>query len=264
MREAALNLPITGIGESLIACNPLYPRNNAIALHFKGDKKKLMDDYFYKIFPSAAKMPSSYRSNPEKAGFEIPNIVNPFFKDYLAGAKRGKIINPASLNLGDRADILCKLMYLLSNHIDLLPNWVEKRAYTKSISSLNGGKGFDSPEKESLQDYFRTFDAMWGEISKNQYLDESLSVVPVSCDYIPIDGAHRVSICLAAEVDLPVLRLPVKRVPLIPMSCLRDRFGLSLYKNTLQLGLILDMVNSSIFIYFLLVIRLVTTHAFLF
>ena len=53
----------------------------------------------------------------------MPVTVNPYFKDYLIGSARPEIeeINPTEIDFGLRADIICKIMALLSAKLNLLP-----------------------------------------------------------------------------------------------------------------------------------------------
>ena len=257
LREAAVNIKSGSIGESIIAGDPLSKAGNnegTIALHFKGNKKNLMESFFHKLLENEVKSYSySFRSNPNKLGYEIPDNLNPYFKDYLAGSSSAKqfTINPESLDIGARADIICKLMYLLSCKMNLLPEWVGTRVYTKSISALNGGKGLDSPHKRSIKDYLSTYEDLYEDLSKKNDSWQHNSVIPISSDLIPIDGAHRISISILLGINLPTLKIPVKRVAKIPITDLTDRFGLTSYEEFLALRTYARFKkNSSIFILF--------------
>ena len=264
LREAAKKFNIRTLPESQIACNPsdfTIENQNTKALHFKGTfKKDLMNNFYLKIFPSKhINLKTSFRSNPNKVGFEIPNTLNPYFRDYLAGASsvQAEFINPQSLDIGLRSDILCKVMYLLSTKLHLLPELEGIYAYNKSISSLNGFKGFDSPHKTSPNDYYSFFLNLFDELKESQILDPVKSAVPIDCNHVPIDGSHRVSLAIALEINVPVIKLPVKHAPSIPFSHLTSRFGLSSletllairtyirYKNDVQIFVLFPSRNTS-------------------
>ena len=88
LKEAASSNPFSTVSEKLVACDPLeYLEylNPAAILHFKGAKlKPLMKEFFNKMHASRNIVaPTSYRSNPNKPGYEIAKTYNPYFKDYL-------------------------------------------------------------------------------------------------------------------------------------------------------------------------------------
>ena len=228
LREAASTNQHVAISESIVACDPLKyleDKSPSAIFHFKGKKlKPLMKEMFSEHFTSKnISIPISYRSNPEKPGYEIARTFNPYFKEYLAGSSYSDVkhVDATSLDFGIRSDIICKIMYLLSEKLKLLPKSIGKNAYLKSISSLNGGISSDSPEKTSLELYVASFNQLFAEISISKIFDSSKSIVPTSSDGIPIDGAHRVSIAIALDVNLPIIDIPVKNVPEIPLASYR-------------------------------------------
>ena len=127
------------------------------------------------MYPDLLEAPEnkfSYRSNPNKRGYELPVTVNPYFKDYLIGSARSEIeeINPTEIDFGLRADIICKIMALLSAKLNLLPKNVGLRSYKKCLFALNVCSGPDSPDKLDLKDYLKTFDSLFLQISRTNPL----------------------------------------------------------------------------------------------
>ena len=185
LREAAKKFNIFTAPESKIACNPIdfsIDTQSIKALHFKGHAaKSMMNKFYLKIFSTKTKeIQTSFRSNPSKPGFEIPNILNPYFKNYLAGASSAptQFVNPTDLDLGLRSDILCKVMYLLSTKLNLLPTSLGISTYNKSVSSLNGFKGADSPSKTTPDDYYNQFVELFDDLKRSGSYDSQKSAVP--------------------------------------------------------------------------------------
>ena len=242
LREASKNSVFSTISEDIVAHNPFSfegETEGLIALHFKGaEAKKIQESIFFDLYPDLLQYPEnkfSYRSNPDKRGYELPAIVNPYFKDYLIGSARSEIeeINPTEIDFGLRADIICKIMALLSAKLNLLPKNVGLRSYKKCLFALNGCSGLDSPDKLDLQDYLKTFDSLFLQISRTRSFDPKISIIPLSCDCVPIDGSHRISTAICLGLNIPAIKLPVKKVPKLPFDQLIDRFGLNKFEMLL-------------------------------
>ena len=90
LRQASQKIPIQEIDESLIAGDPTDPeaQHSALCLHFKGAyQKSLMEEVYKSHFPIAKTNTNrSFRSNPNKAGYEIPTTLNPYFFESLIGS----------------------------------------------------------------------------------------------------------------------------------------------------------------------------------
>lgn len=157
LREAAKELFHNTVPESIVAADPRIkdPNRDVICFHFKGDELKgKMKLGFKRLYPDTKvkDFPRSYRSNPRKKGYEIPETLNPYFSEYLIGASglTNELVPSDRLDIGERADILCKIMLLLSTKENLLPHKIGPSVYEKHLNSLNGCDGKDSPEKNGL------------------------------------------------------------------------------------------------------------------
>ena len=127
-------------------------------------------------------------------------------------------------------DIICKIMAILSAKLNLLPKNVGLRSYKKCLFALNVCSGPDSPDKLDLKDYLKTFDSLFLQISIKRSFDPQISIIPLSCDCVPIDGSHRISIAICLGLNIPAIKLPVKKVPKLPFDQLIDRFGLNKFE----------------------------------
>ena len=121
-------------------------------------------------------------------------------------------------------------MYLLSTKLNLLPASLGIYTYNKSVSSLSGFKGADSPLKTTPDDYYNQFIKLFDDLKRSGHYDAQKSAVPISSNNVPIDGSHRISIAIALNIEIPAIKLPVQKVPEIPFT-LSSRFGLSTYEK---------------------------------
>ena len=213
LREAALTSTFCRVNEALIACLPeSFPSGcpDAVALHFKGEKrKKLMLQYcnafLNKKNQTDSYYPQFYRSNFRKLGYEIPSTLNPYFYKYLIGSHAAdtEMINSTEIDLGARADLLCKIMYLLSKRKNSLPMHLGESAYRKHINALNQGKGKDSPDKLGIECYEQKFLDLYDRIELDKKFDSNISIIPLSYKSVLIDGSHRAAIVLFFKLNYP-------------------------------------------------------------
>ena len=234
LREAAKELFHSTVPESIVAADPckIDPVRDVICFRFKGEKlKEKMKPSLERLYPDtkAKFFPSSYRSNPRKKGYEIPETLNSYFSEYLIGASSStnELVPSESIDIGERADILCKIMLLLSTKENLIPREIGLSVYEKHLNSLNGCMGKDSPEKNGINSYLKSFIDLYDSVKINGKFNPSRSVVPINYEMKVIDGAHRTSIGITLGLSLPVVKLPAANVPRIPVSALTSRFGLS-------------------------------------
>ena len=118
-------------------------------------------------------------------------------------------------------------MFLLSERYGLLPNKIGKDSYTKHLNALNTCNGSDSPEKDGIESYIKSFLSLNDEIVTTGKFDTEKSIVPITSQGVLIDGSHRLSIALAADIQLPALKLPVRMAPTQPLKHLKERYGLN-------------------------------------
>ena len=232
IREAAKLMKINSVSEMQIACLPEFynEQKYVLALHFKGKKRKRMiDKYFQKITSTSDNQNprSSYRSNPSKPGFEIEQTFNAYFARDLIGSNSAELefFTANDIDLGARADLICKIIYLLSLE-NILPENFGLEVYKKHILGLNHGHGKDSFEKNGVDDYISSFSKLFDTI-KSKGFDKSISVVPINYDGVLVDGSHRTSIAIVLNLKLPVKQVPSKHLPTQSISALKNRFGLS-------------------------------------
>lgn len=235
LKEAATYFDILEVSESQIACLPERvgekDDGHTAAIHFKGRSRKiLMHEYFRQhCLPKSSEVIRSFRSNPNKAGYEIPKTLNPYFSNYLVGASSAQmeLVEGYKIDLASRADVLCKIMFLLSQRYSLVPKKIGSDVYAKHLNALNTCSGSDAPDKNSLSEYTGAFLDLHDRIIDEGCFDEVKGIVPVSAKNVLIDGAHRLSISLVTELKLPILKLPVNTCPTQPLSVLQERYGLN-------------------------------------
>ena len=71
--------------------------------------------------------------------------------------------------------------------------------------------------------YVDSFNNLYDSI-KEKAFDHNKSLIPINYEGIIIDGSHRTSIGILLGLELPVCS-PVKSVPTIPLTELRNRFA---------------------------------------
>ena len=182
--------------------------------------KKIQADSYY---------PSSYRSNFMKLGYEIPATLNPYYYKYLIGSRATKteLINSNEIDIGARADLLCKIMYLLSKRKNLLPSHLGDSVYRKHINVLSQEKAEESPEVKGIEYFERRFLNIYDQIEQRKKFDSDISVIPISSKSVLIDGAHRAAVGIVLEIKLPVKRLVAQQVPEQPIQKLLSQFKFS-------------------------------------
>lgn len=106
--------------------------------------------------------------------------------------------NPEQLLSHYRYDIYVKYFYVKSYFED--KNYaLAKNIYLSHIKAFNN---FLEPDgsKKNQEDFIKSFNNLIDSINENGFLD---SVIPISKTGIPIDGAHRLAICLYFNIQIP-------------------------------------------------------------
>lgn len=119
-------------------------------------------------------------------------------------------IKPSTLLTANRLDIVCKLYY-----IDCIEKGKDvsyaKELYRAHIEAFSDGAYIEPglKTKNSILDYFDSFDRLIADIKKNGF-DPSRSLVPVGEDGSILDGSHRAAIAIYYDIPISVVHVPVK------------------------------------------------------
>ncbi len=101
-----------------------------------------------------------------------------------------EIVNARDLLTTSRFDLFAKLFYIRNIDND---KELALKVYTEHIKAFN--PDFCEPgrdDKTSLNDFISAFDKLINHF-KDKEFDSSISVIPVSEDYVILDGAHRLA-----------------------------------------------------------------------
>lgn len=103
-----------------------------------------------------------------------------------------------------RIDLVAKYIYIESYVNKYNDTWA-KRLYEAHIEAFSGGNFTEpnNPQKNSIDMYEKCFNELIENI-KNGGLDSNVSAVPVSADNQITDGAHRTSVALYYNLQVPV------------------------------------------------------------
>lgn len=118
-----------------------------------------------------------------------------------------RIVDPASMSLRGRFDILAKYLYALAR-LGLLPAWANLdpvSLYRRHIHLRTGGtEPGDEARKASLEDYVAQFDALIDAMARDGF--DPAHPVPLSAeDGLPRNGAHRLAAALAVRCHVAVV-----------------------------------------------------------
>jgi hypothetical protein len=148
---------------------------------------------------------------------ELISSIGNIYKDKLIDNSYEVIdVHPLELISDKRIDILIKLIssdfFIGLNH----DKWAES-IYEDHIRCITEGtfKENGSLTKHSLSAFKTEFKTILKSIENNGF-DSDLSVVPVTKDMVPINGAHRVAACLKYNVRLKVCVIPEINVSYTP------------------------------------------------
>lgn len=111
-----------------------------------------------------------------------------------AGVCRGQL-DPLQLVTPERFDIVAKHLYARHRAEGIQCDWA-RELYQAHISAFSDGTFREGDgQKNSIEDYFRSFDATLDSIRAKGF-DAGETLVPVGRNHVIIDGAHRVAACL--------------------------------------------------------------------
>lgn len=129
-------------------------------------------------------------------------LIYPEYKTYE--------ISPTQLNLDKRIDIIIKLICIpqIVDSTNLNSSYLES-LYKEHIKCITQGsfKEAGSDSKHSFELFKDEFKDLCLSISKNGF-DEDISLVPVTSDFTPINGAHRIATALYYGVNIKIVVIP--------------------------------------------------------
>lgn len=137
-------------------------------------------------------------------------------------------INAKELITKDRIDLIAKLKYIEFKEKGYNLSFI-KELYTAHIEAFSLGT-FTEPgneKKNSIEEYFKTFDHLIENI-KNNGFDETVSIIPVGSNNVILDGSHRVAIAAYLNLDVPIIRFENISV-IYDAQFFRDRLLDSIY-----------------------------------
>lgn len=119
-------------------------------------------------------------------------------------------VNAKQFLCPERLDLICKLVYIDCKVKNKNLRFA-KELYTEHIRAFSNGS-FSEPgddNKNSIEQYLKTFDALIDSLPKNG-IAHTKSVVGVSEDGVILDGSHRTAVAIYFDIPLPIIRVPKK------------------------------------------------------
>lgn len=121
-------------------------------------------------------------------------------------------VDSRTLLVSERLDLVAKLKYIEARENGRITPFI-RECYVKHIEAFSYGtfKESGSPEKDTIEKYFASFDQLIDAIKISGF-EKDKSVVPVGKDNVLLDGAHRVSAAIYFNKKVPIIRLPDAKV----------------------------------------------------
>lgn len=112
-----------------------------------------------------------------------------------------KRVKARSLLTPKRLDILIKILCLEK----LLSDFSDDHIYREHIKIMTAGsfKESGSDDKFNFDCFKNVFVDLYNDIKINGF-DDKCSLIPVSSDFTPINGAHRVAVCAFLDIDIDI------------------------------------------------------------
>lgn len=116
-------------------------------------------------------------------------------------------VDPKLLLNVKRIDVIAKILYLqLKNKCAKLADDL----YYESLKVVTNGTFFEpgNKDKRNFEDYKKTF-----EITENNILSSGFDreyAIPIDCEGVILDGAHRLAIAYVNNISVPVIKIPIK------------------------------------------------------
>jgi hypothetical protein len=109
-----------------------------------------------------------------------------------------------------RLDLAVKLMYADWTRRQIDCDFA-RRLYLEHLRVFNGCVEADGSGKITAEQFCASFDALIADVTATGFREDA--VIPVSEDGVVLDGAHRVAVCLALGLPVPVVRTTLERGP---------------------------------------------------
>jgi FkbM family methyltransferase len=137
---------------------------------------------------------------------QLTRLLNPHFFNFekLNDVYHVEYKLPLDLLGSRRFDIIAKYIYAKHKKLGVNSSWAE-RLYMNHIYAFNNGIEGDGSSKESVMDFVNAYNELISSISHDGF-DINKTVVPIGNHGEPLDGAHRVAVCLAYDLKVPVVR----------------------------------------------------------
>ncbi|MBV7271524.1 hypothetical protein I6U48_01145 [Clostridium sp. PL3] len=122
-------------------------------------------------------------------------------------------VNAQQLLVADRIDLMAKYYYVWCKERDYDMTW-PKELYEEHIKAFSQGTFSEpgNPEKRTLESYIETFDNLISSI-REKGVSSDVSAIPVNASGVIMDGAHRVAIAAALNMQVPVVRVNCEYPP---------------------------------------------------
>ena len=122
----------------------------------------------------------------------------------------GRMIHPRELVTPERFDLLAKYEYAISFLRSGSRLAWQHGAYSEHVRVFNGGVEYNdrASAKLGISSFKRSFHETIQSIYDHGF-DNSQSIIPVSRDYVILDGAHRVAAALACGCEIPIAKFDV-------------------------------------------------------
>lgn len=119
-----------------------------------------------------------------------------------------KEVDAIELLSARRLDLVAKYAYILYKQRGYASDYAEK-VYHHHIDILTQGTfhEFGDSDKNSYEKFITVFDSLMEDI-KTHGFDSTKSLVPLSKDMVPLNGAHRISCCLYFHQKIRVICFP--------------------------------------------------------
>jgi len=116
-----------------------------------------------------------------------------------------KRIKARELLSADRFDLYAKLFYIKNRVQDAAK---AQQVYADHILAFNpDGKEPGRSDKDGVGDFTRVFDELINHFKDHEF-DETISLIPVDENYVPLDGSHRVAALAYFDKEIEVLYFP--------------------------------------------------------
>lgn len=116
-------------------------------------------------------------------------------------------VDPNIFLTSERLDLVPKILWIKSKENGLETDFYNElyREHIKAITGRTGKESGQEDIKNSISSFEKVFESI--RSVKNEELDYTISAIPVSKNYIIMDGAHRTASSIAYNRAVPIIRI---------------------------------------------------------